>query len=237
VNESDARTTTPAQPPGEAVDGGLGQFDCWNQTGVEGDGSCRELVKFIHCRNCPVYSNAGLRLLNRELSPEYRREWTERFAHTTDPAASGKTSVVVFRVEREWLALPTPVFQEIVEHRPVHSIPHRRGGLVLGLVNVRGELLLCVCIARLLGLEPLAREPGSPYSRLLVVSWDTRRLVFPASEVHGIHRLSPEELDGPKAAAIRPASRLTQAVFQWQNRVVGLLEPEQLFSTLNQGLS
>ena len=49
-------------------------YDCWNQIGVEGDGSCADLEKFIHCRNCPVYANAGLQLLNRPLPPEYRRE-------------------------------------------------------------------------------------------------------------------------------------------------------------------
>jgi chemotaxis-related protein WspD len=61
--------------------------------------------------------------------------------------------------------------------------------------------------------------------------------VFPADEVHGIHRLAPEELDGSKAAGLKPATRLTQAIFRWQNRVVGLLEPEQLFSSLNRNLS
>jgi chemotaxis-related protein WspD len=238
VKNRDARKA--AQPLEQRAAGvpdepGGALFDCWNKSGVEGNGTCRELEKFIHCRNCPVYSNAGLQLLNRELSPEYRREWTEHFARKGDPAAAGKTSVVVFRVGRDWLALPTPVFQEIVEHRPVHSIPHRRGGIVLGLVNVRGELILCVCVARLLGLGEIPLVTGSTYRRLLVVAWDGRRLVFPANEVHGIHRLAPEEPAGAKAA-VKPATALARTVFRWQDKVVGLLEPELLFSTLNRSL-
>ena len=43
---------------------------CWNEIGVHGDGSCRELQKFILCRNCPVYSSAVVRLLDR---PEQAR--------------------------------------------------------------------------------------------------------------------------------------------------------------------
>ena len=33
-----------------------GLNDCWNKIGVRGDGSCPELARHVHCRNCPVYS-------------------------------------------------------------------------------------------------------------------------------------------------------------------------------------
>ena len=42
---------------------------CWNEIGVQGNGSCPELRKVIHCRNCPVYSKAGVQLLDRPLLP------------------------------------------------------------------------------------------------------------------------------------------------------------------------
>ncbi len=51
--------------------------DCWNRIGVEGNATCRELAKYIHCRNCPVYSAAGLQLLDRPLPADYRRERAE----------------------------------------------------------------------------------------------------------------------------------------------------------------
>lgn len=157
--------------------------DCWNQIGVVGNGTCRELVKFIHCRNCPVYTAAGLQMLDRALPAAYRRERGAHYAQPKQLAQPARVSVVVFRLGGEWLALPTNVFQEVAEHllspaptsRPaptlegkrgaggagrsgpaghrLHSLPHRRGGLTLGLVNVRGELVICVTVARLLGVE------------------------------------------------------------------------------------
>ena len=36
--------------------------DCWNKIGVRGDASCAELERHIHCRNCPTYSAAAVRL-------------------------------------------------------------------------------------------------------------------------------------------------------------------------------
>src|SRR5438067_7911072 len=161
---------------------------CWSEIGVHGDGSCPELQKFIHCRNCPVYSNAGVQLLNRPLPPDYRREWTEHFARRKKTAAPAKISAIVFRLESEWLALATQAFQEVAERRRVHSLPHRRLGLVMGLVNIRGELLICVSLSRLLGLDK--KRAGETrrglFERLLVVNWDGSRLTFPVDEVHGI---------------------------------------------------
>ena len=36
---------------------------CWNQIGVQGDATCPELPKVVHCRNCPVYAAGGRALL------------------------------------------------------------------------------------------------------------------------------------------------------------------------------
>ncbi len=126
---------------------------CWNRIGVYGDGECAELKKFIHCRNCGVFSAAAHKLLDRPLPETYRQEWTRHFAQTEKALQPAKKSAVVFRLKAEWLALPTHTFQEVGERRPIHSLPHRRDGIVLGLVNVRGELLICVALDRFLGLE------------------------------------------------------------------------------------
>src|SRR3954468_13811615 len=132
--------------------------NCWSQIGVHGDSTCPELKNFIHCRNCQVYSNAGAQLLDRPLPPNYRRDWTDHFARKKRTAAPAKISAVLFRIESEWLALPTQAFQEVAERRMIHSLPHRRAGLVLGLVNVRGELLICVSFSRLLGIKKVGAE-------------------------------------------------------------------------------
>ena len=82
----------------------------------------------------------------------------------------GKQSIVIFRIGPEWLALPTRVFQEIAERRTVHSLPHRQHGVVLGLINIRGELLICVSLGQLLGLEqvPFREKSRTTYDRLVV---------------------------------------------------------------------
>ena len=211
---------------------------CWNDIGVQGNATCPELQQVIHCRNCPVYSKAGVQLLDRPLLPEYRRAWTEHFALEKKLARPGRHSALLFRVNSEWLALPTPAFQEVVELRPVHSLPHRQQGIVLGLVNVRGELLICVSLGHLLGLakSPLHETPRTTYNRLLVAQWEGHRFVFPANEVRGILRFQTPELQEPPATLAKSRLSYTQGILRWQDRAVGLLDADLLFSSLNRSL-
>lgn len=212
---------------------------CWNEIGVQGNASCPRLQEVIHCRNCPVYSSAGMRLLDRPLLPEYRRAWTAHFAQKKALPAPAKTSALLFRVNAEWLALPAQAFQEVAERRLVHSLPHRRQGIVLGLVNVRGELLICVSLAHLLGLDQTSsRGPrGSTYDRLLVTNWRGHRFVFPADEVRGIHRFQTPELAEPPATLARSRLSFTQGILHWQGQAVGLLNADLLFSSINRNLT
>lgn len=213
--------------------------DCWNIIGVEGNGTCRELQKFIHCRNCPVYSAAGIQLLDQPLTLEYKRERTGHYAVAKKLTQPAKTSVVIFRLGPEWLALPTVVFQEVAQRRTIHSLPHRRRSIALGLVNIRGELLVCASLARLLGLEQ-EKPPEKPRGisdRLLVAKWDGHRLAFPVDEVFGIQRFHLEEMKETPATISKSALTHTQGIFAWSEKSVGVLHPDSLFNTLNRSLT
>jgi chemotaxis-related protein WspD len=212
---------------------------CWSEVGVYGDGSCPELPKFVHCRNCPQYTNAGVLLLSRALPADYRREWTEHFASQKKLRESSKASAVLFRIQGEWLALPTQAFQEVAERRPVHSLPHRRRTIVLGLVNVRGELLVCVSLGHMLGLEkmPAPEMLRAAYHRLLVGNWEGNRVAFPVDEVHGPQRFHPEELRTPPATVAKSSPTYTRSILYWRQRAVGLLDADLLFGTLNRTLT
>jgi len=225
--------------PAETGEGTLALNDCWDKIGVTGDGSCIELEKHIHCRNCPVYSNAAAQLLNRSLPSEYRRKWAEHFASPKKITRHDNASVVIFRISNEWFSLPTHVFQEIAEHRTIHSLPHRRLGIALGLVNVRGELLICVSLERLLGMERQHKRKHKSklnYERLVVAACDGQRYVFPVDEVQGLHRLAKEDLKEPPAIVTQSAGH-TRGLFSWKHHTVGLLDTESVFAALNRSLT
>jgi chemotaxis-related protein WspD len=213
--------------------------DCWRKIGVHGDSSCRELAKFVHCRNCPVYASAAGRMLERRLPVGYQKQWTEHFAKARESAAPGSMSLVIFRIDRDWLALPTGVFLEISECRPVHSLPHRKRSQLLGVVNVRGELLVCVSLAGLLGMNEDAPRISEfrARNRLAVAQWEGKLLTFPVSEVHGTHRCQPSELREPPSTVVGAARNFIRNMLPWEKRLVACLDARLVFAALNRSLA
>jgi chemotaxis-related protein WspD len=209
---------------------------CWKRIGTWGDRTCGQLSAHGHCRNCPVYAAGAARLLDTEVSADYLVAGAKYYAEAKTDLRVGAKSVVVFRVAGEWLALPTRVFLEVASVRRVHSLPHRRGAVVRGLVNVRGELLICVSLPVALGL-PHSEGPLGATARHAVVGNGADRFVFMADEIAGLHRYNDDDV-GPLPATLAHAQAThTRGLLHWHERPVGLLDEEQLFATLNGGLA
>jgi chemotaxis-related protein WspD len=185
-------------------------------------------------------ATAATHLLDRESPDDYRQEWTERIAAPVEDVAAGTASVMIFRRGSEWLAVRPAVFQEVAEPSTIHSVPHRRDGALLGLVNVRGELLLCVSLAGVLELQQSAssNETGRTiYQRLLVIHRKGGRLAFPVDEVYGVHRYHPRELLEVPATLNKAATTYVNGMLPWRDRTVGCIDDESLFNTLNRSFA
>jgi len=179
------------------------------------------------------FSNGALHLLDCAPPADYLREWTERIAAEKMVGEAGTNSVVIFRIGVEWLALPTSVFQEVAEKCTLHTMPHRRGGIVAGLVTIRGELLLCASLAKLLGLDETLNGKHVSDQLLLVANRDGSRVAFPVDEVHGVVRYHRRELNPVPGTLAHAAAIYTIGLLSWQERTVGCLDDELLYYTLN----
>lgn len=217
--------------------------DCWQRIGVQGDRSCPELAAHLHCRNCPTYARTARQLLDRPLPPGYRDEWTRFFAReTTETVGEGeRDTVLIFRIGEEWLALPVATCQEIAEPRPVRSLPHRRSTAVRGIVNVRGELLVCLSLAELLGVGAAgaARSEGrlAAFQRLVVIGGRGGRTAFEVDEVHGLHGYDRGELGPVPATVGRSATTAVAAMLPWNGRAVGCLDAAILLDLIDRSIA
>jgi chemotaxis-related protein WspD len=216
--------------------------ECWNRIGVRGDRSCPELNKVVHCHNCDIFGAAGRRFLDAPSPSGYLKEWTQRLALPLEESAADLQGVLIFRLQKEWLALSVQVLVEVTTARPVHRIPHR-GGLLAGLVNIRGELNLCAHLDQVLGIvspegedasepEGEARRTLAVRERLVVTQRDGERWVFRVDEVDQVHRFSFRQLTAVPPTVARAATRLTRGIFLHQDRTIGLLDEERLFQAL-----
>ncbi|NDC63905.1 MAG: purine-binding chemotaxis protein CheW [Planctomycetia bacterium] len=203
--------------------------ECWRTIGVSGDRTCPELRTYIHCRNCPVLAAAARTFFDRAAPEGYIDSWRQVLEEPGVAADTDAAGVLVFRLGREWLALPTGVLVEVTERRPLHRIPHRKGTILEGIVNIRGQLQLCVSLHGMLGLEPEGPARDTATARLLVVEFAGERWVFGADEVAGVQRVTRSSLRPVPSTVSQSDMRSTVALFDWEERAVGLLDEARLF--------
>ena len=137
-------------------------YDCWNRIGVWSRKAerCPELDRVYHCRNCTVYSTVGRQLLNRDLPPDYQEERTLQLAERRVQGSPGTNTAFIFRIGKEWFAIPVAFVREVAEMGPIHTIPHRSNNILQGLVNIKGKLEICIAIDAVLEIDRCEKTNG-----------------------------------------------------------------------------
>jgi chemotaxis-related protein WspD len=215
---------------------------CWNRIGTRGDRSCPELAVHIRCRNCPVFAGAATVLLDRPLPAGYAAAWN---SHLTDAKAPepGKTrSAVILRLNAEWFALPTDLIDEVTETRQVHSLPHRRNPMVLGLCNVRGEVIVCISLHAMLGLPDIPRDTVDAAAavlrpRLVVIRHASGPAAFRVDEVQPTFRVDEAALRIVPTTIAKAGSNYVRGLFAWNEQAVGYLDADRIVHAINQSLA
>lgn len=216
---------------------------CWKTIGVMGDGSCEKLATAVHCRNCPVFMEAGQQLFEREPPAAYVQEQTAVLSEEVAEEAVGSEAMIVFRIAEEWLALDVAAVVEVAELRPVHCVPHRTDRLLTGIVNIRGELQLCVSLRVLLGIDGADCLSGGELGegldsscRLLVCEKSGQRWAFVVDEVAGVQRVAIDRLGNVPSTIAKSVKRLIKAVFRWEEKSVGRLNVDRIFASLEESI-
>lgn len=203
--------------------------DCWNRIGIHGSKTCPLLERHVHCRNCEVYAAAATRLLDRYALFQAPQD--------TAPVPRDDTvgrAMLLLRLGEEWLALATACLAQILPLQPVHSLPHQRSQALRGVVNVRGALVPCLCLAHLLQVEVQAGPATGPRAmpRMMILSAPGGMVAMPVDEIDGIHRLAATPV--PDTRQVAP---FTAALLQWRGRSVRLLDEQQLLAAVHRSLS
>ncbi|WP_322064244.1 chemotaxis protein CheW [Burkholderia ubonensis] len=227
--------------------------DCWNRIGTRGDGTCPRLAAHARCPNCPVFAQAAATLLDRPLSDADFAE-AARTAHEAHDAhnappdaraddANAPQTALAFRIADEWLGLPVPALRQIDGPRPIHPLPHRRNGVVLGLVNVRGTLTIAASLGALLGLDlglehdAAARHASRhAHARLLVVEHRGDTVALPVDEVEGVLRFAASALLPAPTTLAHAATMHTRGLLAWRDTTLGLLDADRVFDSLARSL-
>jgi len=217
----------------------MSQDRCWVSQGIWGTKTCEQLAVHYHCSYCPQYKAAAANLLDQPIPETHLSERTEYYGRPRESARKQTGSILVFRLGKEWFGIPPHCVQEVTAPRKIHSIPHRPTRILLGVANIRGELLLCISLSEFLGIkvEDQSNDKSRLYPRWLVINHEGRRLVFPSNEVQEIIHYSESDLLPLPATLEKGAIHFTHGMLLWHYNMVGCLDMQRLFSALIQHLS
>jgi len=191
---------------------------CWRVIGVQGgDQSCERLETVLHCRNCPVYAQAARALLERESAAHDDADGLQELRR-----GGRRDTALVFRLGRQWLGLPPERVVEVAGNPPVRRLAHRTAGRVEGVVNVRGELRLCVSLVELLGLGSRGSAPAS--ARLVLVEDESGPLAFRCDEVRGLQAFEESAVQPPPDTLRPPLDTCVRALLPDEGGAVALLD-------------
>src|SRR5450830_1388137 len=145
----------------------------------------------------------------------------------SDGGAVKDSSVLVFRIGREWLALPTQVFDAVAPQARTHVLPHRSGGGLSGIVNIGGKLYPCMSLASLLGIDEQGAPPAKgrhTFARLLLMRWEDQSYALPVADLHGIVRYAASAVQTPAATINKGLSRYLSGVITESELRIGCLD-------------
>ena len=216
---------------------------CWNAIGVwaANTPSCPKLKDVVHCANCDVFVSKGRALFDLEPSTDYLREWTDLLAEARLDSSEGAESVLIFRLEDEWLAFPTIAFRGVSDITPIHTVPHKSDALLLGLANIGGALQLCFSLKELLGFEASSAKAPAVYNpmtkpRYLMLERNSQVWVFLADEVMGVFKYDSKLLQNTPSTVTRANPSFVRLIFGFEGRTVGLLDDELVTFALKRSL-
>lgn len=159
--------------------------------------------------------------------PEGQREiWASQLASEFQTAPEGiSIRRFVFRIGAEWFGIEPKVLSLTLPDTRPRQLPHQPDGLVEGLINADGRIVLCIRMTRLWDIFP-SQVPPAPNRRVLVLNVAGWTFAIRAEEVIGIEDFLEGNIQPLPQSAPEALQRCAQGVAIHQTRAVSLLRAE-----------
>lgn len=178
------------------------------------------------------------KLLDRPARSEYQQMWKELLKREKlAKQEQEEHSILLFSLADHWLGIDTMFLNEVIESRPIHRVPHCRKDLLKGVVNLKGQLKLCISLEYLLGIsteqkELLQQKQTLTYHRMLAISRAKQLWIFCVDSVWGVVNYSTNRLIDPPVNISKSTACYLKGILPWRDKDVALLDEELLFESL-----
>ncbi|MBF0263755.1 MAG: chemotaxis protein CheW [Gammaproteobacteria bacterium] len=206
-------------------------INCWNKKGVwrQHDSEvCSELEELRHCHHCDVFINAGLNLLDRALPENYLEDNAQIYHKAKQKLDDSLISCLFFRLKSEWYALKTLLLQEVIQLCDIHPLPHNHNKLISGIVNVRGEIEICISLEQIISGNIISSNESNVKKRMIVIQLQSGKYVFPADEVMGVFTIKQDDIQKTSDSISGTKKQVCSGIYAYKDKHIGLLDESLL---------
>lgn len=184
---------------------------------------------------------AILRLLDKPIGPADLDAGTALAARPLDARHAQSIRLLIFRIGEESAALPAERLRRVTPLARPSPVPNRTSRVLRGICNIRGEIVLCADLHRLLGLpsrvEPVVpQEPSADRRRMIVVGPPDNSWAFEVDALLGIESVDPATFRAPPVTVEYSLGEYTLGVTDVGGRCVTVLDCERLLVGFKAGL-
>lgn len=185
---------------------------------------------------------AILRLLDKPIDPAALDAGTALAARAMDATHGQSVRLLIFRLGEESAALPAQRLRRVTPRARPSPVPNRTSRVLRGICNIRGEIVLCADLHRLLGLPPRV-EPAVPTDspadarRMVVVGPPDNSWAFEVDALLGIENVDPGAFRAPPVTVGYSLGEFTLGVTDVGGRCVTILDDERVLAGFKAGLA
>ncbi|WP_050181596.1 chemotaxis protein [Domibacillus robiginosus] len=108
-------------------------------------------------------------------------------------SGTNELEIVEFEVQGNKYGINVMKVKEIIQPMPITFIPHAHSHIE-GIIQLRGEVLPVIDMAKVLGLQPSQNDHNDKY---IVTEFNQQKVVFHVQNVTRIHRISWNDIEKP----------------------------------------
>jgi purine-binding chemotaxis protein CheW len=142
----------------------------------------------------------------------------------------GRLVLLLFRIGAEWYAVRLTAVREIFQEYEVTKIPCVPG-FILGVVNVRGEILSVTDPAKMMGIGDI-RFTGGVMAPAVVIADDDVATALVVDEIGDIVEVAEDALEGPVSIIDRSQAEFIAGSAVVEGSMVGLINVERILEPI-----
>lgn len=149
---------------------------------------------------------------------------------SVDEQATDVVSFLLFRIGDEWYAIPVGSVREIYQEYDVTQIPCVPSH-ILGVVNVRGEILSVTDPATLMSIGEIKGQDGQQPPAIVVVHEDIVTALV-VDEIGDIVEATSAQVEPPIATIDRKQAEYITGSLHFDHTIVGLVSVERVLEPI-----